>query len=161
DQVSDSEGHLSENTNDWFAHALTGDVFYCGEETAQYETFPGDDPPEPELVGVEGEFKAGRDGAKPGVVFPAAPTVGVTHRQEFLIGDAEDVSTVVSTSYSFGHDATLDQGVPADLANALCSNDCVVTRDFSALEPDVTEHKYFAPGIGVFLEVETSDEGGD
>src|SRR5262249_5543197 len=54
---------------------------------------------------------------------------------------------------------TLDQNVPADLANALCSNDCVVTSDFSALEPDVTEHKYFAPGIGVFLEVETSPDG--
>jgi hypothetical protein len=160
DRVLDSDGNLSEDTNDWFAHAQTGDVFYCGEETAQYETFAGDDPPEPELVGVEGEFKAGRDGAKPGVVFPGTPTVGVTHRQEFLIGDAEDVSTVLSTTYSFGHDADLDQNVPADLANALCSNgDCVVTKDFSALEPDVTEHKYLAHGIGVFLEVEVSSDG--
>jgi hypothetical protein len=159
DRVLDSDGNLSEDTNDWFAHAKAGDVFYCGEQTAQYQTFPGDDPPEPELVGVEGAFKAGREGAKPGVVFPATPTVGVTLRQEFLIGEAEDVSTVVTTAYSFGHDANLDQNVPADLANALCADDCVVTSDFSALEPDVSEHKYFAPGIGVFLEVEVSGDG--
>ena len=159
DRVLDSDGNLSEDTNDWFAHAKTGDVWYCGEETAQFETFAGDDPPEPELVGVEGAFKAGRDGAKPGVVFPATPTVGVTLRQEFLIGDAEDVSTVLSTAYSFGHDADLDQKVPAELANALCSKDCAVTKDFSALEPDVVEHKYFARGIGVFLEIELSADG--
>jgi hypothetical protein len=45
--------------------------------------------------------------------------------------------------------------VPMDLANALCSDSapCVVTRDFTALEPGVEERKYYAPGLGVFLEV--------
>jgi hypothetical protein len=30
----------------------------------------------------------------------------------------------------------------------------VVTRNFSMLEPGVFERKYYAPGIGVFLETE-------
>ena len=36
----------------------------------------------------------------------------------------------------------------------LCNGDCIVTKNFSLLEPDVFERKYYAPGIGVFLEVE-------
>ena len=41
----------------------------------------------------------------------------------------------------------------------LCNDDCIVTRDFSPLEPDAEERKYYAPGIGMFLEVdpETGD----
>jgi hypothetical protein len=34
-----------------------------------------------------------------------------------------------------------------------CPGDCVVTRNFSLLEPGVIERKYYARGIGVFLEV--------
>ena len=151
--------NLTEPTNDWFAHAKTGDVWYCGEETAQYQVFPGDNPQEPELVGIEGLFKAGRDGAKAGIILPASLVVGTTHREEFKVGDAEDVATVVSTSYSFGHDAELDQGVPADLANFLCANDCVVTKNFSGLEPDAIEHKFYTAGIGLFLEVDTGPGG--
>lgn len=47
----------------------------------------------------------------------------------------------------------------AALINHLCANDCVVTENFAPIEPDVLEHKYYAPGIGVFLEVdlETGD----
>jgi hypothetical protein len=156
DVVTD-DGDLTEDTNDWFAQAKSGDVDYCGEEAKQYESFDGDDPREPELVGNEGSFKAGREGAQPGTLFLAAPSVGVTYRQEFDLGNAEDVSQVLSTTYSYGHDADLDANVPAALAQLLCSaGDCVVTRDFSPLEPDVVERKYYAKGIGDFLELDLS-----
>jgi len=49
--------------------------------------------------------------------------------------------------------------VPQALADLLCNDDCVVTHDFSPLEPDASERKYFAPGIGLFLEVD--EESGD
>ena len=52
----------------------------------------------------------------------------------------------------FGNDAALDTLVPQALADHLCGAGCVVTREFSPLEPDVVEFKYYAPGIGVFLE---------
>ena len=36
------DGVLHEGTNDWFAQAKDGTVWYCGEETASFEVFEGD-----------------------------------------------------------------------------------------------------------------------
>jgi len=151
-------GVLHESTNDWFAFANDGNVWYCGEETAVYDTFAGDHPALPELVSIEGSFKAGRDGDKPGIIFLAEPTAGAAYFEEFSLDNAEDATEILSATYAYGHDAELDELVPAALAQALCSGDCVVTRNFSLLEPGVFERKYYAPGLGVFLEVEPEDQ---
>ena len=89
---------------------------------------------------IEGSWKAGRDGAQPGIVMLAAPQVGDVYRQEMALGDAEDAARVISTTRS----AT----VPA----ASCHRNCVVTRDFTPLEPDANERKFYAPGVGLILE---------
>ncbi len=158
--VVTTDGDLTEDTNDWFAQAKSGDVFYCGEEAKQYESFDGDDPRVPELVGNDGSFKAGREGAQTGILFLAAPTVGALYRQEFDLGNAEDIGEVLSTTYKYGQSAELDQFVPQALAELLCSAaNCVVTRDFSPLEPDAPEHKFYVPGIGDFLEIDLSTGG--
>jgi hypothetical protein len=39
---------------------------------------------------------AGEDGGKPGIVMPAHPLVGRSYRNEFLLGTAEDISTVLA-----------------------------------------------------------------
>jgi len=142
-----------EDTNDWFALGRDSSVHYCGEEVRDFETFEGDDPVEPELVSIEGAFKVGREGAKPGILMPATLTVGEVYRQEYAIGEAEDAAEVLSTDYSYGEDPELDELVPQALAELLCDGDCLVTRDFTPLEPGVFELKYYASGIGVFLEV--------
>lgn len=147
-------GSLTEDTNDWFAQAKDGTAWYCGEQTAEFETFKGDHPMIPELTGVEGSFKAGRDGDKPGIIFLASPAVGDVYLEEFSLGNAEDVTEILSTTYAFGRDPELDRFVPRRLANLLCSGDCVVTKNFSLLEPGAFQRKYYAPGIGVFLEVD-------
>jgi len=152
DQVFE-DGDLIEDTDDWFATAKDGDVWYCGEETKDFETFAGDRPRLPELVSIDGSFKAGRDGDKPGIIFRAAPIPGEVYLEEFSLGNAEDIAEVLSTTYRFGADPALDEGVPRALAERLCPGDCVVTRNFSLLEPGVIERKYYARGIGVFLEV--------
>jgi hypothetical protein len=149
-------GQKTEETNDWFAQAKNGDVYYCGEETGEYETFPGDVPPVPELVDTEGSFKAGRDGAQPGIVMLGSPVVGMLYREEFSLGAAEDLGEVLSTTYRYGQGGDLDQHVPQALAMLLCSGDCLVTREFTPLEPDADERKYYAPGIGDFLEIDLS-----
>jgi len=153
DQVM-KDGHLVEDTDDWFAPAKSGDVFYCGEEVKDYETFPGDDPLLPELVSIAGSFKWGRDGDKGGIIFPASPMPGQVYREEASLGNAEDVTEILSTTYAFGNDPELDQFVPQALADLLCDDDCVVTRNFSLLEPGVFARKYYARGIGFFLEVD-------
>jgi hypothetical protein len=153
------DGQLAESTDDWFTQALNKNVWYCGEEVKDYETFEGDNPRRPELVSIDGSFKAGRDGDKAGIIFLASPKKGDVYLEEFSLANAEDVTVILSKSYSFGHSAELDKFVPQQLAQRMCSaGDCVVTKNFSLLEPDVIERKYYARGIGVFLEVEL--EGG-
>jgi len=153
------DGEVIEDTLDWFAQAKDGAVHYCGELARDYEYFEGDEPMEAELVEIEGSFKAGRDGAKSGVLMMASPVVGVTYRQEWALGDAEDAAEVLSIDYGYGEDEELDTFVPQELVELLCDGDCVVTREFTPLEPDVEEYKFYAPGIGMFLEVdpETGD----
>jgi hypothetical protein len=148
------DGIVTEDTNDWIAQAKSGSVFYCGEEAKQFETFPGDDPQTPELVSIDGSFKVGRNGDQTGVLMQATPAVGMTYRQEFSLGNAEDLGEVLTTTYSFGQNADLDKNVPQSLAQLLCAGNCLVTRDFSPLEPGADERKYFSPGIGDFLEIE-------
>ena len=151
DIVSENGAPL-EITDDWFAQRKDGGVAYCGEQTAEYETFPGDDPQEAELTSTDGAFKHGRDGSKAGLLFMGTPRVGDSYRQEWSPSNAEDTATVLSTSYGYGQNAALDAAVPQALAQLLCSaNDCVVTAEFSALSPGGLEHKYYARGIGFFL----------
>lgn len=147
------DGDVVEDTDDWFALARDGNVWYCGEEVKDYESFDGDDPRKPELVSIDGSFKAGRDRDKPGVIFQAAPETGQSYLEEFSLGNAEDVTDVLSTTYAHGADPELDRSVPEALARLLCAGDCVVTRNYSLLEPKVVARKYYARGIGFFLEV--------
>jgi hypothetical protein len=134
DVVADNTGHTLEDTLDWFAQDLQGNVWYFGELAQQFE--------DGRVAGLEGSWTGGVEGAKPGIVMRAAPNVGDVYRQEFSLGNAEDAAEVLSTTGS--------ETVPA----ASCSGDCLVTRDFSPLEPDVEEDKYYKSGVGLILEVD-------
>lgn len=129
-----ANGEVVEDTVDWFAQDVAGNVWYFGEISQEFED--GD------LVSLEGSWKAGVNGAQPGIIMKAAPQVGDVYRQEFALGEAEDLAKVLSLTGS----AT----VPA----ASCDDTCVVTRDFTPLEPEVRERKFYAPGIGPILEVD-------
>lgn len=152
DQVY-TDGHLSEATNDWYAAGLDGSTWYFGEETGVFDTYAGDRPQRAELVSIDGSFKHARARDKAGIIMPAHPRAGQIYLEEFSLGNAEDVSEVLSTDYSYGVDPALDRFVPRALAERLCAHDCVVTRNASLLEPNVAQLKYYARGIGVFLEV--------
>jgi hypothetical protein len=136
-----------EDTDDWLAQDVDGNVWYCGEISRDSELFDGDDPEEFELVAVEGSWKHGREGAEAGILMPAAPVVGETYRQEVLFGEAEDAMEIASL--------TGTESAPG----ASCTNDCLVTLDFSPLDPNVEENKYYASGIGMIVEIdlETGD----
>ena len=147
-------GELVEDTDDWFAFAKDGNVWYCGEEVKDFESFDGDAPRLPELVSIDGSFKAGRERDKPGIIFQASPTPGQSYLEEFSLGNAEDVTDVLATTFPLGADPELVQPAPAALVQLLCADDCVVTRNYSLLEPGIFAWKYYARDIGFFLEVQ-------
>ena len=126
-------GQLIEDTDDWYAQDANGNVWYFGEEAKSYED--GD------LVDISGTWKAGRDGAQPGVIIKAKPRVGDLYRQEFLPATAEDLGRV----------ASLDESVMVPYGSF---DHCLQTRDFAPLEPGIVEQKFYAPGTGLVLEVD-------
>ena len=145
--VAMEEDVVIESTDDWYAQDVNGNVWYCGEISQNFEVFDGDDPEEPELTDTEGSWKAGRDGAKAGILLPASPDPGQVIRQEISWGDAEDVVEILSV--------TATESAPG----GACVEDCLLTADYTPLDPDVVENKYYAPGIGLIVEVdlETGD----
>lgn len=127
------DGELAEDTYDWFTQDNEGNVWYFGEDSGEYE--------DGELVSREGSWEAGVDGAKPGIVMHADPAshVGEEYRQEYYAGEAEDMGKVVET------------GLTVTVENGTYTN-CIRTEDWTPLEPDVMEYKYYAPGVGFILE---------
>lgn len=155
------DGQPVEDTDDWYAQDVDGNVWYCGEISKSYELFEGDSPLEAELVDVDGSWKAFRDGAQPGIVMKALPQVGDVYRQEMMLGDAEDAAEVIAVNVDGlleGDECEEGGEEVADLVDELCDGDCLVTHEFTPVEPDASEHKYYAPNIGLILEVNPDGE---
>ncbi|MBI2424315.1 MAG: hypothetical protein HYV27_15900 [Candidatus Hydrogenedentes bacterium] len=132
--TSTVNGELAEDTFDWFAQDNLGNVWYFGEDTKEYE--------DGAVASTAGSWEAGVNGAEPGIIMLAEPAVGNAYRQEFLCGEAEDEAEVIAID----SEASVGETTYTD---------CVKTRDFSRLDPDVVESKYYAPGIGFVLAEET------
>lgn len=140
--TASEDGVVVEITRDWYAQDLDGNVWYCGEIARNFEVFDGDVPETPELVDIDGSWKADRDGSEPGILLPFDPQVGDVFRQEVAYGEAEDVVEILSL--------TADEAAPG----GVCAADCLMTADTTPLEPDVVEHKFYVPGIGLIVEVD-------
>lgn len=132
-------GVVIEDTDDYFAQDVDGNVWYFGELSRNFE--------DGRLVGVDGSWRAGVDGALPGIIMFATPETGRTYRQEFALGEAEDAATVLGTAAS--------ETAPG----ASCDGTCVQTLDFTPMEPDAREHKFYAPGFGniVTIDLDTGE----
>lgn len=126
-------GDLVEDTHDWFAQDAAGNVWYFGEISLNYE--------DGQISDVDGSWEAGVDGAQPGIVMLATPAVDTIYRQEFYLGEAEDYGQVLSLTAS----ATVPFGA---------FTNCLQTFDGSPMEPDAAEHKFYAPNVGLVLEVD-------
>ncbi len=121
-------GVLEERTSDYYAQDRCGNVWYFGEDTATLDR-------KGHVVSTDGSFRAGVHGAQPGVFMQAHPQVGRNFRQEWFVGQAEDVyravdlSTPIAVPYGkFGH--------------------ALRTEERTALEPNVLDNKWYVAGIG-------------
>ena len=128
-------GQLTEDTYDWYAQDAAGNLWYFGENTAEYENG--------KLATREGSWTAGVDGALPGIIMPANPEVGLRYREEYYAGHAEDGAEII-------------------YANALAKvpygrfTHGIQTRNFSGIEPATIEEKIYAKHVGVVLEITVS-----
>ena len=121
-------GALAEDTDDWYAQDVAGNVWYLGEATKAYRAG--------RVVSTSGSWEAGRDGAVAGIVMWAAPRPGPAYRQEFRRGVAEDMARV------------LDVGARTTAAGTTYDG-CVLTEEWSPLERGVRERKFYARGVGM------------
>ena len=133
------DGEVVEDTFDWFAQDRDGNVWYLGEAVQDFENG--------KLVGTDGTWEAGVDGAVAGIVMPATPAVGDAYRQEFSIGEAEDMFEIIADDDT--------ETVPAGQFARV-----VVTKDWNPLEPDVIEEKRYAPGVGLIAERKIAGDRG-
>jgi hypothetical protein len=135
--VVTERGTPVEVTDDWYAQDRSGNIWYLGEHTTEYQNG------KPSTT--HGSFEAGVDGAQPGVIMPAKPNAGQRYRQEYYRGQAEDKAQVLSVreqaEVPFGH---------------FRPGRVVMTRDLNPLKPKMLEYKFFARGVGPVLAIGVS-----
>ena len=122
-------GRLREQTTDWYAQDKRGNVWYFGEATAELDAAG-------RVTSTEGSWRAGRDGAKAGIVMPARPRVGQAFRQEYYKGHAEDHFRIIRIT-----------------------GRRLLTKEWTPLEPGVVDRKLYVRGIGMVRE--ETIKGGD
>src|SRR2546423_2553516 len=82
-----THGKAPEITDDWYAQDKDGTIWYFGENTASIQNGKKD---------TSGSFEAGANGADAGIAMAAHPAVGLTYREEYYAGHAEDHTKVLA-----------------------------------------------------------------
>jgi hypothetical protein len=126
------EGELLEVSRNFLAVCQeTGDVFYFGEEVDIYE--------DGEVVGHEGGWRAGEDGASAGILMPGRFLLGARYYQELAPGVAQDRAEHAAMG--------LEVQVPAGTFQ-----DCVEVVETTPLSPSERSSKTYAPGVGLIVD---------
>jgi hypothetical protein len=125
DIVTD-HGKPTEVTKDWYAQDKDGNVWYFGENTIEYKHGKPRD---------NGTWEAGVHGNLPGIALPAHPKVGMSYREEYAKDLAEDQSRILA----------LDKQAQIPAGHY---KNVVMAEDYSPIEPDVSELKFYAKGSG-------------
>ena len=129
-------GFLVENTFDWFAQDVFGNIWYLGEDSTELPS-----------GSTEGSWEAGVGDADAGFIMLANPQPGNRYYQEFASNVAEDQAKVISREES------------VCLKSGACYDNLLLTAETSRLDPGVTEYKYYAASVGFIFGVIA--KGGD
>lgn len=139
------DDELVEETFDWYAQDISGNVWYMGEDSAEYE--------DGEKLNNEGSWESGKDiadvgsNATAGIIMKTEFIEGDTYQQEFYPGVAEDMAKIDSVNV----DISLADGSTYSTIKIL---------EWNPLEADSSrEFKYVASGIGLVLEEKEDGSG--
>src|SRR6266540_7125332 len=113
-------GVLVEDTFDWYAQDVDGNVWYFGEDTKELDENGN-------VISTEGSWEAGVNGAEPGIIMEANPKKGDKYQQEFAAGVAEDMAQVIGFEDTF-------------CVRYGCFEDVLVTKEWTPLERGVVEN---------------------
>jgi len=127
-------GQLAELTRDYYAiDPATKDVYYFGEDVDVYR--------DGKVVSHEGSWLSGVKGARFGLMMPGQVKRGFKHYQEQAPGVGMDRAEIVAT----GEQVKTPAGV---------FENCIQVRETSALEKGMSDHKWYAPGVGMVKDAE-------
>jgi hypothetical protein len=124
------DGVLHEEARNFFARAEDESICYFGEDVSFYE--------DGRVVDHEGQWRAGADGALPGIFLPGEPAIGMSYDQEAAPGVSEDHARIVALGEPFT--------VPAGTFD-----DTLDSEETSPLDPGVFESKRYARGVGLIV----------
>lgn len=129
------DGEIVEISRNWIARCVeTSDIFYFGEEVDIFE--------DGELVGHEGQWRAGVDGALPGLLMPGSFLLGARYFQEVAPDVAEDQGENARMGFAIA--------VPAGTFT-----DCVQVDETNPLSSSPGKDvKIFCPGVGIVRDEE-------
>ena len=125
-------GRLEERTTDYYTQDARGNVWYFGEQTAELDA-------RGRVKDTSGSWMAGVHGGRPGIFMFAHPRPGLSARQEYLQGEADDHFAVLSLREALSVPYGSFRGA-------------MLTKEWTPLEPGVLDHKYYVRGIGTVLE---------
>ncbi|OFV83587.1 MAG: hypothetical protein A3D93_01845 [Acidobacteria bacterium RIFCSPHIGHO2_12_FULL_67_30] len=128
-EVEYVDNQLVEISRNFFALCEPGNsIFYFGEEVDTYQ--------DGEIVGHQGSWKAGENGARPGLMMPGNAQLEAKYFQEIAPGVALDRAEIVSLTEV----VVTPAGVFVE---------ALKTEETTPLEPEAREFKFYAPGIGL------------
>jgi hypothetical protein len=120
---------LAEDTLDYYAmESVAQNIWYFGEDTWSIDE-------ESEFCTDDGAWLAGEDEAEAGIVMLGSPSSGDRYQQEYWEDEAEDWGAVLR----------LNAKVSIDYGDF---EDCLMTREWTPLEPGEIEHKFYCPEEG-------------
>lgn len=132
-----SKKELIEETYDYLAQDKKGNVWYFGEEVDNYV--------DGQLVDHDGSWLSGVENAQPGIWIKGNHKVGDSYLQEYFEGEAEDTRDVVATNVT----VTTKMGR---------YNNCVQFYDWTPLDPESREYKFYCPQVAALVMSQHLDE---
>lgn len=128
-----ADGELTEVSRNFFARCRhTSDVFYFGEEVDNYE--------DGEIVDHDGAWRAGEDGAMPGLIMPGTFLLGAKYYQEIA---------PAAEALDRGRNVEMGIEIPTPAGTF---TDCVGVVDSTPLDPEEADAKVYCPGVGLVMD---------
>jgi len=129
EECDPSSATLAEDTLDYYAMEISNqNVWYFGEDTWSIDE-------ESEFCTEDGAWLAGENDAEAGIVMLGSPSSGDRYKQEYWEDEAEDWGAVLRLNAK----VSIEYGE---------FEDCLMTREWTPLEPGEVEHKFYCPEEG-------------